>query len=249
MDDDITDLTTLLAALRQTGQEPDAALLQRVKAFGTAAIAPLIRMATDEGLHFADGESPEVWAPLHAIRLLGELEAAEAVGPLLPLFSWTEDDWLPLALPEAFGRIGKPALMPLRILLADHAQDSIARSLAGSGLKEIAARHPDLRTVVLDALTAQLDAAEPATPDEEVVNGFIVGELLDLDAREALPAIERAFEGHRVDVSIAGDWNDVRRHFGLVPVGGRSAPVVAKVGRNDPCPCGSGKKYKKCHGQ
>ncbi len=24
---------------------------------------------------------------------------------------------------------------------------------------------------------------------------------------------------------------------------------VAKVGRNDPCPCGSGKKYKKCHGQ
>ena len=22
----------------------------------------------------------------------------------------------------------------------------------------------------------------------------------------------------------------------------------AKVGRNEPCPCGSGKKYKKCHG-
>jgi preprotein translocase subunit SecA len=31
----------------------------------------------------------------------------------------------------------------------------------------------------------------------------------------------------------------------------RSAPVVnqlPKVGRNDPCPCGSGKKYKQCHG-
>jgi len=22
-----------------------------------------------------------------------------------------------------------------------------------------------------------------------------------------------------------------------------------KIGRNDPCPCGSGKKYKHCHGQ
>jgi preprotein translocase subunit SecA len=22
-----------------------------------------------------------------------------------------------------------------------------------------------------------------------------------------------------------------------------------KVGRNDPCPCGSGKKYKACHGK
>ena len=24
--------------------------------------------------------------------------------------------------------------------------------------------------------------------------------------------------------------------------------TLPKVGRNDPCPCGSGKKYKKCHG-
>ena len=25
--------------------------------------------------------------------------------------------------------------------------------------------------------------------------------------------------------------------------------TVPKVGRNDPCPCGSGKKYKLCHGR
>ena len=32
---------------------------------------------------------------------------------------------------------------------------------------------------------------------------------------------------------------------------GEAAPFVAdkKVGRNDPCPCGSGKKYKNCHGR
>jgi len=35
--------------------------------------------------------------------------------------------------------------------------------------------------------------------------------------------------------------------------GGESSPrpvqrAHEKVGRNDPCPCGSGKKYKKCHG-
>jgi preprotein translocase subunit SecA len=36
--------------------------------------------------------------------------------------------------------------------------------------------------------------------------------------------------------------------------GAASAPVLRqpralpKVGRNDPCPCGSGRKYKKCHG-
>ena len=36
--------------------------------------------------------------------------------------------------------------------------------------------------------------------------------------------------------------------------GRRQAPVQPakaepKVGRNDPCPCGSGKKYKNCHGK
>ncbi|NOX36191.1 MAG: preprotein translocase subunit SecA [Calditrichaeota bacterium] len=29
----------------------------------------------------------------------------------------------------------------------------------------------------------------------------------------------------------------------------RPVKVETKVGRNDPCPCGSGKKYKKCHGR
>ena len=32
-----------------------------------------------------------------------------------------------------------------------------------------------------------------------------------------------------------------------MPEVGISAGV--KVGRNDPCPCGSGKKYKACHGK
>ena len=33
--------------------------------------------------------------------------------------------------------------------------------------------------------------------------------------------------------------------------GERQGTIVAdaKVGRNEPCPCGSGKKYKKCHGE
>ena len=28
-----------------------------------------------------------------------------------------------------------------------------------------------------------------------------------------------------------------------------SKPQKAKISRNDPCPCGSGKKYKLCHGK
>jgi preprotein translocase subunit SecA len=35
------------------------------------------------------------------------------------------------------------------------------------------------------------------------------------------------------------------------PSAAKQQPVVAapKIGRNDPCPCGSGKKFKACHGR
>jgi preprotein translocase subunit SecA len=35
----------------------------------------------------------------------------------------------------------------------------------------------------------------------------------------------------------------------LPPAQAVAQPEGPKVGRNDPCPCGSGKKYKHCHGQ
>ncbi len=34
----------------------------------------------------------------------------------------------------------------------------------------------------------------------------------------------------------------------VAPLSGVEPERSAKIGRNDPCPCGSGKKYKKCHG-
>ena len=41
---------------------------------------------------------------------------------------------------------------------------------------------------------------------------------------------------------------------GAIPVSAAPAPAMPAprrdaVGRNDPCPCGSGKKYKKCCGR
>ncbi|WP_366972914.1 SEC-C metal-binding domain-containing protein [Thermoflexus sp.] len=29
----------------------------------------------------------------------------------------------------------------------------------------------------------------------------------------------------------------------------QAEPASRAIGRNDPCPCGSGKKYKHCHGR
>ena len=48
--------------------------------------------------------------------------------------------------------------------------------------------------------------------------------------------------------------SNVNYSYGAAASGGQDAKPetvqrqAPKVGRNDPCPCGSGKKYKKCHG-
>jgi len=48
------------------------------------------------------------------------------------------------------------------------------------------------------------------------------------------------------NVTAAGRRGGATTSTGAAPV--KQRVVYDKVGRNDPCPCGSGKKYKKCHG-
>jgi preprotein translocase subunit SecA len=55
-------------------------------------------------------------------------------------------------------------------------------------------------------------------------------------------AMQRITESH-ADAAAGGDGEERPRAKQETVV--RTQP---KVGRNDPCPCGSGKKYKKCHG-
>jgi SEC-C motif-containing protein len=43
---------------------------------------------------------------------------------------------------------------------------------------------------------------------------------------------------------IGGEWRYCKGELDLTP----KQDATAKIGRNDPCPCGSGKKYKKCCG-
>jgi len=49
---------------------------------------------------------------------------------------------------------------------------------------------------------------------------------------------------NKEEVDAAGEDYAANEQDKLVPV-----TVAPKIGRNDPCPCGSGKKYKHCHGK
>jgi SEC-C motif-containing protein len=56
-------------------------------------------------------------------------------------------------------------------------------------------------------------------------------------------------QAHRERSRFRFDAGDARWYF-VEEANVKSAPIVkgAQPGRNDPCPCGSGKKFKKCHG-
>ncbi len=48
---------------------------------------------------------------------------------------------------------------------------------------------------------------------------------------------------------IIGETLNTAYSASAAPVSQRKENVYKQVGRNDPCPCGSGKKFKKCHGK
>ena len=193
-------LTAPLGELLRVGEEPDRGLLDRVRAHGEAAVRPLIDIALDEELHNAPADSPLVWAPIHAIHLLGELCAVEAIEPLLRLAGeYVYDEHLSTALPEAFAGIGPAALAPLRALLFDRSKDIWARMRAASSLSRIAQAHPETRAEVLDALVARLASDQTVEPDDEVLNAFVVNDLGDLEANECALAVWQAYEEDRVD--------------------------------------------------
>ena len=181
----------------------------------TEQIPDLIRMALDENLNMADSASKEVWAPVHAWRALGQLRAQAAIEPLLNLFrriDENDDDWVGEDLPRAYGMIGATAIPALAAYLADKSHGLWARVGASSAVGKIGKQYPESRAESATALTRQL---EHFSENDPVLNGSLLADLLDLNAVESAPVIERAFAAGTVEEEIAGDWEDVQVEFGL----------------------------------
>jgi preprotein translocase subunit SecA len=68
----------------------------------------------------------------------------------------------------------------------------------------------------------------------------------------------RQYRESRPNFDLGGPPNEGGEAAMAAPAAVATAPNIAvqplrhkfpKVGRNEPCPCGSGKKYKQCHGK
>jgi Protein of unknown function (DUF1186) len=185
---------------------------------GSEHIPELIHMATDpefrgpESEEKSEDEDPDYWAPLHAIRALGQLHAGIAAEPLVNLLAGLKDDeWMLEELPSVFGMIGPVAIPALTAYLADSSNDIYLRAYASNGFIEIANRYPEYREESIAAISKQLEAFEE---NDYELNAFIIGDLARLKAVETLPLIERAFKADRVDEFVI-DLDFVLEEFGL----------------------------------
>ena len=97
-----------------------------------------------------------------------------------------------------------------------------------------------IREGVFRALTrVHVQPAEPAPAEGAVEEGNAPAEAQQQEAPKAKPTL-----------SLRHKENDDLAYSGSQTTDAGNQPAKAKprVGRNDPCPCGSGKKYKKCCG-
>lgn len=244
--------------------------------FSKADVPGLIDLLIDKKLHTAPSESNDIWVPLYAWRILGQLRSADAIEPLISIFDiLKDDDWALSEIPFVMGMIGEPAIVPLSRVLLDHEHNEYSRVMASDGLVKIAEHHPEFRDVVIAQLRVYLLSPDPASLD---LNGLLVCGLIDLKAIEMIDEIRSLFQQNYVHITIPGDLEDVeialglrdrretpKPYYGLPGIPSLSSILgtedlgfsetrvtetyvhdTKKIGRNDPCPCGSGKKYKRC---
>jgi len=105
----------------------------------------------------------------------------------------------------------------------------------------------DLRALVVERLPGRFQRKDPAAEHVPAVLAAWVEHLAEatlmahaFEVRQALPAATSAF------------LEQVRSGRNVPEAGPARDPFVHqadKLGRNDPCACGSGLKYKKCHGK
>lgn len=262
------DKKSIVKILASLGEPPDNKPWLDYPRYGfTAADAPtLVELVADS--RFLESDDDDSWVPLHSWRALLHLMPA-GLHELIGIFEvLAEDDWAQDEIPIVIAAAGRVAMDPLVAYVLDMNNDEFAIPLALQSLVEIGKKHGKLRKPVIERLVYCL---QHTAKQDQGLNGLIVAELVGLKAVEAMPAIRAAFAEAVLDWSVCGDLEDVELGMGLrtqrdtprpnyhqgqeaseddyeddEPLVEQVIRAEPKIGRNDPCPCGSGKKYKKC---
>jgi hypothetical protein len=214
-------------ALRSLGpiDDPDVTRQRAQLTFGQQHLHALVRMARDRKLNTAWSDDVVVWAPIHALEVLRDLDVSSVIADILPLCD-VDGDWLDSALIPLMADVGRDALQPLTHYLHDPTRWVHGRGRAAEALEWLARQHPDLRPQVVAALSTALQAAEQS---DAFITSSIIAALIELGAEETLPLMRAVFESGRVEELITGDWAEVLHNLGHEP--DPHDPLVAESAR------------------
>lgn len=224
--------------------------------------------------YWYQGGPGDAWAPIHAIHILPLIKTKEALELLLDIMMAEKDafgDWITESMPTLLAAFGEDAVERLKEYILDETLDLYIRSSVATALNVIAHQYP-VRNEDIKAFLSKL--LEDTT--DQTFAAFLVDELLSFKDQNLLPQVQKAFEDERIDTEVISqddvDWvfnlpEEEQSYFKFMknPLEHFSRENISylkkisypekktadkkkekKIGRNAPCPCGSGKKYKKC---
>ncbi len=261
-----------ILVLLHENREPQVsdATLERVRAFGPAALPVLMRLVEEalEEPSMVDADR----ATDRAVQLLGALQATDAIPLLLRVLDETDGMFALFdEAGEALAAMGPGAVKPLLEAHAASADPEVRRRLEWS-LAQLGVRDEGILEVLLAALAEDPDsgattlaeygdsAAVPAL--QEALDRYELGApgpLGDHAVIELVAAIEELggevsaenlVKLHRVRKKGRAQidrWLEAKERGLRLKPKVDVRPVRPKLGRNDKCWCGSGKKYKRCH--
>ena len=190
--------------------------------FSLEHVPELLQMATDWPLMDHDDDET-IWAPVHAWRVLGILSTAEAAECLLQLL-WNDrqdDFYIPDYLPDAVGRLGLAAFIPLCLRTDDPCLARQERLLPINALVAMQEYHPSLKSDIAGQFKKLL---ADTVDDNEHLNSVIIDALVKMGCADALPLIEQAYERGKVDRAILGELDDLESELNLK----ENAPTVVE---------------------
>jgi preprotein translocase subunit SecA len=134
-----------------------------------------------------------------------------------------------------------------------HLREQVA--FAGYAQRDPLIEYKDQGFQRFQQLIVTIDATIVRTLLQEDFSQFAPRVLLDQAQRNLsdLQTNKDVIENELTQTGVSGAQNEgqnpVVMQAGDMPRSTQGSAAMSKVGRNDPCPCGSGKKYKKCHGR
>ena len=243
---------------------------------------------------------------IHALFLLGELEASESLENVFEILSQDRDfadfyigDILTEILWITIYEIANNDLEACKQFMQKPGINAFHKIIVSEAITIVAFQQPERYKEVADWYKSLFNFFISSSIDDNVIDsnliGMMISEVIDLNGLDLMPQIEQLFEKQMVDTMACGIlekvkseienpiFNSYKREildiysiYKKIQAWGddsyidknndtfiednlqlnnhvekEETPVQIlregrKIGRNEPCPCGSGKKYKKC---